>query len=128
LRIGGEVFRQRRRIRTTRRKKAEGKCKTPHAAAATVMQGANYDDVAKVGAADRGNFRPDDRANKDKAQFGSSFPFQAARQKFGRRRNRARCGTPRRLTPAPFSKPARTATSRARGPIHSPRARLSRSQ
>jgi hypothetical protein len=35
--------------------------------------GKDYDDVAKVGASDRGNFRPDDRTNKDTAQFGPSF-------------------------------------------------------
>jgi len=88
--------------------------------------------VAKVGAADRGNFRVDGQANKDKAQFGPSFPLQAARQKFrrpGRRSNLARGGTARRLTPAPFFQPARTATSRApAGQFTHFEARLSRSQ
>jgi hypothetical protein len=69
LRIGDDVFRLRRRRRTTKRN-VEGKHETSHAAAA-VMQGADYDDVAKVGAADRGNFPPGDQAHKDKAQFGS---------------------------------------------------------
>jgi hypothetical protein len=40
----------------------EGKHEASRAAAA-MMQGANDDDVAKVGAADHGNFRPDDQAD-----------------------------------------------------------------
>ena len=44
-----------------------------HRLAAAMMQGADYDDVAKVGAADRGDFRSGDRAHKDKAQLGPHF-------------------------------------------------------
>jgi hypothetical protein len=33
--------------------------------------GNDYDDVAKVGSADRGNFPPGDRAHKENARFGS---------------------------------------------------------
>jgi hypothetical protein len=40
----------------------------------------DYDDVAKVGATDRDNFRPGDRANKNKARFGPPFHFPAARR------------------------------------------------
>jgi hypothetical protein len=44
--------------------------------------GKNYDDVAKVGVADRGDFRPDGQAHEDNARFGPSFQLQAAWQSF----------------------------------------------
>jgi hypothetical protein len=48
--------------------------------AAAMCRGQDYDDVAKVGATDRGNFRPGDQANKNKARLEPSFHFQTVRQ------------------------------------------------
>jgi hypothetical protein len=82
--------------------------------------GKDYDDVAKVGTADRGNFRPDEQAHKDKARLGPPFQLQAARQRFRRpcrRHDAARRGPARRITAAPHFKQSSTPASRRRGSL-----------
>jgi hypothetical protein len=69
LRIGDDVFRLRRRKenhKTQRGRQARDIARGGGGDAG----GKDYDDVAKVGAADRGNLRPGSQAHKDKAQFG----------------------------------------------------------
>jgi hypothetical protein len=72
LRIGGNCFSSTAPKKNTKRKKRKATTNIVRGGGDDAG-GKDYDDAAKVGAADRGNFRPGGRAHKDKAKFRSPF-------------------------------------------------------